>query len=124
MTGSRFCYSARPPCRIENFFRPTVRCAFPDRFLAVVFRPGMRSRFALHILRDHKRRNGPFPKRSSMKTICVHRRVASLVGAVALLVQMSPAFASDDNHDNRPVEITFTKWGVTAPPPPAPQPPF
>ena len=59
-----------------------------------------------------------------MRIIGIHTRVASFVGAVALLVQMSPAFASDDNHNNRPVEITFTKWGVTAPPPPAPQPPF
>ncbi len=32
--------------------------------------------------------------------------------------------ATDDDHNNRPVEITFTKWGVTAPPLPAPQPPF
>jgi hypothetical protein len=59
-----------------------------------------------------------------MRIIGIHTRVASFVGAVALLVQMSPAFASDDNQNNRPVEITFTKWGVTAPPPPAPQPPF
>ena len=43
---------------------------------------------------------------------------------MALLIQISPALATDKDHDNRPVDITFTKWGVTAPPPPAPQPPF
>ena len=59
-----------------------------------------------------------------MRTISVHTRVASLVVAVALLTQISPALATDKDDDNRPVEITFTKWGVTAPPPPAPQPPF
>ena len=59
-----------------------------------------------------------------MRTIRLHSRVACFAGAVALLVQMSPALASDHDHDNRPVDITFTKWGVTAPPPPAPQPPF
>ena len=35
---------------------------------------------------------------------------------MALLVQISPALATDKDHNNRPVEITFTKWGVTAPP--------
>jgi hypothetical protein len=45
-----------------------------------------------------------------------------LVGAVALLVQISPVLASDDNHNNRPVEISFTKWG--APPPAVPPTPF
>jgi hypothetical protein len=61
-----------------------------------------------------------------MRTIGVHRRVASFVTAVTLLVQISPALASDQDHDhdNRPVEITFTKWGAIPPPPPAPQPPF
>ena len=59
-----------------------------------------------------------------MRITGVHRRVASLVTALALLVQISPALASDQGHHNRPVDITFTKWGVTAPPPPAPQPPF
>ena len=53
-----------------------------------------------------------------------HTRVVSFVGAVALLIQISPALAADQDDNNRPVEITFTKWGVTAPPPPAPQPPF
>jgi hypothetical protein len=59
-----------------------------------------------------------------MTTIGIHTRVAWLVGAVALLVQIPPALAWDHDYDNRPVEITFTKWGVPAPPPPAPQPPF
>ena len=59
-----------------------------------------------------------------MRTIAVHTRVASFVAAVALLTQISPALATGKDDDNRPVEITFTKWGVTAPPLPAPQPPF
>ena len=61
-----------------------------------------------------------------MRTIAVHTRVASFVAAVALVIQISPAQATDQDqdHNNRPVEITFTKWGVTAPPLPAPQPPF
>ena len=58
-----------------------------------------------------------------MRTIGVHTRVAWLVGAVALLIQISPAMATADDH-NRPVDITFTKWGMAAPPLPAPQPPF
>jgi hypothetical protein len=57
-----------------------------------------------------------------MRIVRRHSRVACFAGAMALLVQISPALASD--HDQRPVEITFTKWIVTAPPPPAPQPPF
>src|SRR4051794_14579536 len=60
-----------------------------------------------------KQRNGS--KRSLMRTIGLRTRVASLVGAVALLVQISPALASDDHDNNRPVDITFTKWA--APPP-------
>ena len=56
-----------------------------------------------------------------MRTIGIHTRVASFVGAVALLVQISPALASDDNN-NRPVAISFTKWG--APPPAVPPTPF
>jgi hypothetical protein len=63
-------------------------------------------------------------KRSLMKTIGIHTGVALFVGAVALLIQIAPALATDKDDNNRPVDITFTKWGVTAPPPPAPQPPF
>jgi hypothetical protein len=61
-----------------------------------------------------------------MRTIGIHTRIASFVTAVALLTQMPPAVAAgqDQDHNSRPVEITFTKWGVTAPPLPAPQPPF
>ncbi len=59
-----------------------------------------------------------------MRTIGIHARVALLAGAVAILVQISPTQANDRDH-NRPVNITFTKWGVPPPaPPPAPQPPF
>ena len=59
-----------------------------------------------------------------MRTVRLRSHVACLA-AVALLVQISPVLASDKGRDhNRPVEITFTKWGVTAPPLPAPQPPF
>ena len=63
-----------------------------------------------------------------MRTIGIHTRVAWLVGAVALLIQISPALADGRDH-NRPVNITFTKWGAPSPvfppppPPPAPPPP-
>ena len=58
-----------------------------------------------------------------MRTIGIHTRVASFVGAVALLIQISPVLAAGGGpDDNRPVEITFTKWG--APPPAAPPTPF
>jgi len=59
-----------------------------------------------------------------MRTVRRYSRIACLAGALALLVQISPALAADQDHDQRPVEITFTKWVVTPPPPPAPQPPF
>jgi hypothetical protein len=57
-----------------------------------------------------------------MRTFRLHSRVACFVGAVALLVQISPALASDDDHNSRPVAISFTKWG--APPPATPPTPF
>jgi hypothetical protein len=57
-----------------------------------------------------------------MRTIGIHTRVVSFVGAVALLVQISPALASDQDHDSRPVAISFTKWG--GPPPAVPPTPF
>ena len=57
-----------------------------------------------------------------MRTIGIHTRVAAFVSAVAVLVQILPALAADDSHNNRPVEISFTKWG--APPPAVPPTPF
>jgi hypothetical protein len=59
-----------------------------------------------------------------MRTIGIHTRVATFVGAVALLSQISPALATDQDqdHNNRPVDITFTKWA--APPPATPPTPF
>lgn len=56
-----------------------------------------------------------------MRTTGIHTRVASLVVLVALLVQISPAMATADDH-NRPVDVTFTKW--LAPPPAVPPTPF
>ena len=63
-----------------------------------------------------------------MRPTGIHTRVASFVGAVVLLIQISPALATDQDHNdrqdhNRPVEITFTKWGVPAPSPLPPPPP-
>jgi hypothetical protein len=57
-----------------------------------------------------------------MRIIGIHTRVALFVGAVAFLTQISPALATNRDHNNRPVEITFTKWG--APPPAVPPTPF
>ena len=59
-----------------------------------------------------------------MRTVRLHNRVARLASAVALLVQISPALAAgqDQDHNSRPVEITFTKWA--APPPAVPPTPF
>lgn len=59
-----------------------------------------------------------------MRTIGIHTRVAAFLGAVALLIQIAPALATERDDHNRPVDITFTKWGIAAPPLPAPQPPF
>ena len=56
-----------------------------------------------------------------MKTIGLHTRVVLFAGAVALLIQIAPALATDRDDHNRPVNITFTKWG--APPPAVPPPP-
>ena len=58
-----------------------------------------------------------------MRTNRLHSCVAAFVGAAALLVQISPALASDDKDNNRPVEITFTKWAAPAPSPLPPPPP-
>ena len=59
-----------------------------------------------------------------MSTIRIHRRVVVFVGVVALCLQVAHVMADGRGDHNRPVEITFTKWAETAPPPPAPQPPF
>ena len=59
-----------------------------------------------------------------MRTVRVRTRVACVVGAMALLFPFAPAMAASGDDHNRPVDVTFTKWGVTAPPLPAPQPPF
>ena len=62
-----------------------------------------------------------------MRTNRLPKCVASVICASAMLLQISPAMAGDDRHNrhsNRPVDITFTKWVVQAPPPPAPQPLF
>ena len=59
-----------------------------------------------------------------MRTVRVRTRVACVVGAMALLFPFAPALAASGDDHNRPVDVTFTKWGVTAPPLPAPQPPF
>jgi len=50
-----------------------------------------------------------------MRTIRMQRRVALLVGAIVLLLEMSPAMAGGHGDNNRPVEITYTKWITTFP---------
>ena len=50
-----------------------------------------------------------------MRTIRLHSRVACFVGALALLLQISPALAEDHRDDNRPVDVAFTKWITTFP---------
>jgi len=50
-----------------------------------------------------------------MSTIRLHSRVACFVGALALLLQISPALAEDHRDDNRPVDVAFTKWITTFP---------
>ena len=57
-----------------------------------------------------------------MRTNGIQTRVASFVAAVALLVQISPALASNGHDNNRPVDITFTKWAAA--PPAVPPTPF
>jgi hypothetical protein len=62
-----------------------------------------------------------------MRTSRDHHHIAVFSCAIALVLQISPALAggqADHKHSNEPVDITFTKWGVPAPPLPAPQPPF
>ena len=53
-----------------------------------------------------------------MRTSRTHNHVAAFSCAIALLLQISPALAQDQRdagHGNRPVEISFTKWGAPAP---------
>jgi hypothetical protein len=50
-----------------------------------------------------------------MRTMRVYRRVVSFAGAIALVFQISPAFAEGRGDDSRPVEVRFTKWVTTAP---------
>jgi hypothetical protein len=60
-----------------------------------------------------------------MRTSRTHNHVVAFSFAIALLLQISPALAQDQRdagHSNRPVTITFTKWG--APPPAVPPTPF
>ena len=59
-----------------------------------------------------------------MRTVRTKSRVACFFGAMALLFQFAPVMAGSHDDRNRPIEVTFTKWGVPAPPLPAPQPPF
>jgi len=59
-----------------------------------------------------------------MRTVRTRSGVACLVGAMVLLFPFAPVMAGSRDDHNRPVDVTFTKWGVTAPPLPAPQPPF
>lgn len=59
-----------------------------------------------------------------MRTVRTRSRVACFVGAMALLFQIAPVIAGSNHDRNRPVDVTFTKWVVPAPPLPAPQPPF
>lgn len=59
-----------------------------------------------------------------MRTVRTRCRVVCLAGAMALLLHIAPVMAGSGDDPNRPVEVTFTKWVVPAPPPPAPQPLF
>jgi len=45
-----------------------------------------------------------------MSTTRTRRRVISLVGAIVMLLPVSLAMAGDQRDNNRPVEVTFTKW--------------
>ena len=45
-----------------------------------------------------------------MSTTGTRRRVASLVGAIVLLLPVSLAIAQEPGDRNPPIEVTFTKW--------------
>ena len=53
--------------------------------------------------------------RSLMSTTRTRRRVASLVGAILMLLPVSLAMAQGNGNPNRPIEVTFTKWVTTFP---------
>jgi hypothetical protein len=50
-----------------------------------------------------------------MSTTRTRRRIASLVGAIVMLLPASLAMAQGRGDPNRPVEVTFTKWITTYP---------
>jgi len=50
-----------------------------------------------------------------MSTTRTHRRVASLVAAMVMLLPVALLIAEEHGDRNRPVEITFTKWVTTFP---------
>src|SRR5262245_57304513 len=50
-----------------------------------------------------------------MSTTRTRRRVASLVGAIVVLLPVSLAIAQEPGESNQPVEVTFTKWVTTFP---------
>jgi hypothetical protein len=50
-----------------------------------------------------------------MRTIPIDRHVTAFIAAIVLLFQMSPALAEGQQDQNRPVEVTFTKWVTTFP---------
>ena len=50
-----------------------------------------------------------------MGTTRTRRRIASLVGAIVMLLPVSLAMAQGRGDPNRPVEVTFTKWVTTYP---------
>ena len=48
-----------------------------------------------------------------MSTTRTRRRIASLVGAIVMLLPVSLAMAQGRGDPNHPIEVTFTKW-ITA----------
>ena len=50
-------------------------------------------------------------------TVIGVRRGLNLFLAAALLLQLSPGLAAGQLHDQRPIEVTFTKWPTTGSPP-------
>jgi hypothetical protein len=50
-----------------------------------------------------------------MKNMRIHSRVAAFASAIALSLLISPVLAGGKHDNNRPVDITFTKWITTSP---------